>query len=333
MKLYMHNSTRLSRFWKDVFLCHILHLILACIPCNNVITNRKAGKHLKRKLMAGILGLFLAIRLFPAFAIFWGKQISLPLLDILERIGTCTSFVLLEWMLGAICTLLLLALLRRKLLKAISSLAIAGLLVYLAIWYPLYFLPRPTHAATPHQIAQLCSSLIDQLNASELSFPDADDLPAKFIRFPEWMNALNITGLCAFPTGEALITPELESVSRPFVAVHEYMHLQGYAGEGAANIAAWEECMAQGGVYADSARIWALRYGMGMLRRDAVDFYDAAMLRMNHETLQFYRQAGGAHSLVPHAKFLSKAYTALGIETALLDYEILASYLAAQYPK
>lgn len=286
---------------------------------------------MKRKLLAGMLGLFLTIRLLPAFSIFWAERISLPLLNILSGIGKRFPFALLEWAVGTACVLLLISLLRRRLLRTLFGLGTAVLLIYLVAWYPLYFLPQPVYASTPQEISRLCEALIDGLNAYEDEFPVPDDLPAKFIRFPEWMDALRISGLCSFPTGEALVSPSLEPVSQPFVAVHEAMHLRGVAGEGAANIAAWEECIRRGGAYTRSAQLWALRYGMGVLRRDAAALYEANMLRMRHVTLQHYREAGGAYTPVPPPAFLRSLYATLGIETAMQDYEILAPRLAAEY--
>jgi len=277
----------------------------------------------KRKLLAGMLGLFLAIRLLPAFSIFWAKNVSLPVLGGLAFMGNLFPFALLEWLIGAVCILLAFSLLRRKLLQAVCNISLAALVVCIAVWYPLYFLPQPVYTAGPQEISALCVSLIDELNAAETDFHLPEDLPAKFIRFPQWMEALDITGLCSFPTGEALITPELDAASVPFVAVHEAMHLRGHAGEGAANIAAWEECMALGGSYARSARIWALRYGMGILRQDAPALYDANLPRMHHETLQTYRESGGAYSPGEQGPFMKW----LGITQ---DYEILAHYLAAK---
>lgn len=276
-----------------------------------------------------MLGLFLMIRLIPAVSIFWAKRISLPLLGGLSAIGDSFPFALLEWMTGAVCILLAVSLLRKRLIRAICSIGLALVLGALAVWYPLYFLPQPVYTAGTQEISTLCTSLIDELNAGETGFRTPDDLPAKFIRFPAWMDMLRISGLCSFLTGEALITPELEPVSQPFVAVHERMHLRGFAGEGAANIAAWEECLFRGGAYAFSARIWALRYGMGVLRNSAPALYEENMLRMNHETLQFYRQAGGAYTPAPLPEFLRRLYAALGIEAPMQDYEILASCLAA----
>jgi len=145
------------------------------------------------------------------------------------------------------------------------------------------------------------------------------------------MDALNISGFCSFLTGEALVAPDLPPVSLPFVAVHEAMHLEGHAGEGAANIAAWERCMNLGGSYADSARIWALRYGMGLLRREAPELYDGCLARMNENVLQHYRISGGAYAPEAPRKLLLLFYRALNLGAQMQDYEILALYLAAEF--
>lgn len=287
------------------------------------------GKRVKRRLAAGLLGLFLTVRLVPAFSVFWANWVSMPALKGMAFIGSRFPFALLEWGFGAAGLLLIAAILCRRLWKTLAKLLMCTLALSLAVWYPLYFLPRPAYHAGPQQVSALCEALIDELNASIAEFQPPGALPAKFVRFPEWMNALEITGLCSFLTGEALISPELETISRPFVAVHERMHLNGYADEGAANIAAWEECISRGGAYAASARVWALRYGMGLLRRTDPALYERNLLRMNHAALQAYRAAGGAWSPAPPPVFLQRLYAALGIETTLRDYEILASYLAA----
>lgn len=293
------------------------------------ICNRR--KQVKRKRLAGMLGLFLMIRIFPAFSIFWSEHIALPALKILSGIGKHFLFALLEWAVGAACVMLLISFFRRRLLQTLFSLGTAVLFICLTVWYPLYFLPQPVYTSTPQEISTLCEALIDDLNAYEDEFLVPNDLPAKFIRFPKWMDMLRISGFCSFLTGEALVSPELETISQPFVAVHEYMHLQGFAGEGAANIAAWEECIRRGGTYARSAQVWALRYGMGILRRDATALYEANMLRMNHDALQIYREAGGAYLPVAPSAFLRRLYEVLGIETTLQDYEILAPRVAAKY--
>jgi len=285
----------------------------------------------KRKLLAGMLGLFLIFRLLPGVSIFWAGHVSGSLLAALAAASTSFPFALLEWMSGAGCVLLLGCVFLRKLRRVLCGMLLIMLMLSLSAWYPLYFRPQPAYAAKDVEIAVLCERLIDQLNASSGELLPPEDLPAKFIRFPQWMDALEISGLCSFLTGEALISPDLPPISQPFVAVHEWMHLRGYAGEGAANIAAWEECMLRGGAYAFSARIWALRYAMGFLRQNAPALYDSNLPHMNHGTLQFYREAGGAYTAAAQPVFLQRLYTFLGIENVMQDYEILAPYLAAKY--
>ena len=286
---------------------------------------------MKKKLLAGMLGLFLAIRLLPAFSISWAERISLPLLEQLAGMSSLFSFALLEWVWGAACIAMLISFFRRRLLKFLSDVILAVLLCCLVVWYPLYFQPQPDIATGNTAIARLCERLIDETNICENEFSLPADMPAKFIRFPQWMDTMGITGICSFLTGEALVTPLLDDISLPFVAVHENMHLQGHAGEGAANIAAWEECIALGGTYAASARIWALRYGMGILHENDHVLYESSLLRMNHKTLQAYREAGGAYTPVQLPEFLRRLLAFLGIETAVQDYETLAPYLAAEY--
>ena len=142
---------------------------------------------MKRKLLAGMLGLFLMIRLVPAVSIFWAERISLPLLGLLARMGGLFPFALLEWGLGGMSALLLTGLLQRKRLKFLSFAILAALLCCLAVWYPLYFRPQPVYTAGNEAISRLCERLIDEANAYEGAYTPPADLPAKFIRFPEWM--------------------------------------------------------------------------------------------------------------------------------------------------
>ena len=318
----------------------------------------------KRRILACGLIFFLLIRLLPDFAIFWGKWVSLPLLRLLKTIGDAFPFVLLECFAISVGLFLIWSIFRRKLLRRLTCLALGLMIAYLGIWYPLYFAAQPVYSATPAQLAALCKSLIDELNASEMDFPDIAALPAKTARFPGWMEALNISGFCSFFTGEAIVSPNLPLASLPFTAVHEQMHLQGIAGEGAANIAAWEACMELGGGYAVSAQLWALHYTTGKLRttdrslenihqnpdqsmtklRLSSDqsmfliqqtnrsLYNFCMQSMNSSTARAFHKAGGSYTPVSPPAVLHAVYRLLGIEGQVQDYEILAAYLAAGLP-
>ncbi|MBQ8507559.1 MAG: DUF3810 family protein [Clostridia bacterium] len=272
---------------------------------------------------ATALMLFLLVRLVPGFGGFWGERISLPLLRGLAKIGSSAPFSLLEWGALAAAGILLLSLLFRRFGKSLLCMLLALASAYLAIWYPLYFFAQPEYSASSQQVAAVCGELIGELNTVDADFAALPPLPAKFARFPGWMRELGITGICSFLTGEALVSPELPNASLPFVAVHERMHLEGVAGEGAANIAAWENCMARGGAFAASAKIWAVRYCMGMLRQADHALYERCMDQMNPRTLELYREAGGAYA----ASGQSGMEKLLGVRQ---DYEILAHYLAAE---
>lgn len=282
-----------------------------------------------RRWIAAALTLFLSLRLIPGFAGKWARWISQPALNALACMGDRLPFPLAEWLGIAVGILLALALFVRSLRRAAGGLLIALMIACLALWYPLYFVDCAAHSASTRQISASCAELIAQLNACAAEFELPDDLPAKPVRFPGWMRALDISGVCAFFTGEALYSPELHPAALPFVAVHERMHLEGHAGEGAANIAAWEACITRGGAYADSARLWALRYSMGLLEPAQRSAHVSAM---RPHTLERYRASGGAYISAPPA-WLSALQRFLGVGGAMSDYEILALYLAEGYSR
>ena len=284
-----------------------------------------------------------AVCLRPAFAASWAGAVSRPMLRALSRLTESLPFALLEWgllalmlaLFGAVCfrwgqrslhsALKLLA-------RQLTGIVLAAAVAFSALWLPLYHVSiRPACAATDAQLAASCEDLIRELNAAALDFSRAPaDLPAKVISFPFWMRAFEITGFFSFPTGEALVSPELPDCALPFVAVHERMHAYGYAGEGAANIAAWENCLARGGQYANSARVWALKYSMDALRDRDPAAYTECRQKMNESTTVCYRAiGGGTRSRAVHSGVQS-AFAALGVGEAASDYEILALYLASQ---
>ena len=283
----------------------------------------------KRRILAGGLILFLLLRLLPGFAGFWQEWISLPMLALFRKTGDRLPFVLLEWLGIAAGVFLLAGMVRRKLLRRLASILLCLLTAYLAVWYPLYLAPQNPYAAEAKQIAALCEAIIDELNAAAPDFPEPLDPPAKTARFPGWMRFCRVNGFCSFFTGEAIVSPELPAPVMPFIAVHERMHLEGIAGEGAANIAAWNACMDLGGAYAGSARLWALRYGMGILKRTDRSLYSVCMQRMDADTWRSFRASGGSYNPAEPSLIQRAFYRLLGIEVPAQDYEILAAYLAA----
>ena len=184
------------------------------------------------------------------------------MLGLLHRLTARVSFPILEPLaLGMI-------LLPRRRWAAI----LLGILM--ALWVPRYFIPVERYEV-PGDVEGLCIQLVEALNQAPLAFDEPFDtageaagLPwarVKPSRYPEWMRALGLAGLFCPWTGEAVVDAGASPGYLPFTCVHELMHLKGIADEGAANIEAYKACMDYGGMYADSARLWALRYGLGHL--------------------------------------------------------------------
>ena len=214
------------------------------------------------------------MRILPILVRLWQRSLALPLLEGLHRLTAVFPIPLLELMLPAA---LASGLLRKRLLPLLAG----ALGVYLLLWYPAYFAAPAPSPASARDAEPLCLCLVDALNASPLAFEsplpsagDAAGMPwarVKAAGRPGWMRALGIAGLFSPWTGEALVDADAPPGYLPFTCVHELMHLRGIADEGAANIAAWQACLSYGGMYADSARLWALRYAMARLSPAARD--------------------------------------------------------------
>ena len=303
---------------------------------------------MRRLLRAALLALPPAlicalVRLLPDFAARWSAWVARPILQRIALIGTRLPFSLMEWgllaLILALCIGFILRLYRRgvmhaivHLLRRICTLLMALVWLLATLWYPLYFAEEATRiTATPAQLAASCRVLIDDLSISSLDFSvPPEDLPAKQAAFPFWMDALNLAGFASFLTGEALISPELEVAAVPFVAVHEFMHTLGHADEGAANLAAWEECLRRGGVYADSARLWALKDSLALLRRADHAAWSIIRAELPTEIDVLLTQLGG--ETAPPGDGALAVLAPLGLAESVQSYEILALYLAAQMP-
>ena len=116
----------------------------------------------------------------------------------------------------------------------------------------------------------------------------------------------------------------------PFVAVHEFMHTLGHADEGQTNLAAWEECLRRGGVYAHSARLWALKDSLALLRRADFDAWWILRGELPTEIDVLLTQLGG--ETAPPGEAALALLRLLGLAEHAQSYEILALYLAAQMP-
>lgn len=262
-------------------------------------------------LLAAVPGLFLLIcRLYPAAARAALEGFSAPVMARLHRLTALIPFPVAEPLALALAVLLTsstIAALRNRRRPRFAARALLVLLALLAVlWGPALCLPEePVVAPGGEQLAWLCGDLIDRLNASPLAFPDPAEAlslapavagrPArsvKAVRWPEWMEACRIWGLFVPLTGEALVDVEAPAPLLPFTAVHELTHLSGIADEGAANVAAWDLCMAVGGPFADSARLWALRYAMGQLHHSDPAAWSAVQNKMKAALLRTFLDCG-----------------------------------------
>ena len=287
--------------------------------------------------------LCMAVRLLPMFAEHWSAWVARPMLQTIALIGGRLPFPLMEWgvlaLLVALCIGFIYRLCRRGVLhaavctlKRICLLLMALVWLLAALWYPLYFAEAPLRiTVTSAQLAASCRTLIDDLNADSLDFSEVpDDLPAKYAAFPGWMQVLNLAGFASFLTGEALISPELPNAAVPFVAVHESMHTLGHADEGRTNLAAWAECLRRGGVYADSARLWALKYSLALLRRVDSGAWSSIRSELPPQLDRLISQLGG--ETAPPGDGALAVLAPLGLAESVQNYEILALYLAAEMP-
>ena len=284
-----------------------------------------------------------AVRLLPDFAARWSDCVAQPILRTISSVGGKLLFSLMEWGALALLTMLCAVFIHRLCwngilhavvctLKRVCMLLLALVWLTAALWYPLYFAEAPLRiSVTPAQLAASCRALIDELAAAPLDFTVLpEDLPAKQPAFPFWMDALNLAGFASFLTGEALISPELDGAAVPFVAVHEFRHTLGHADEGQTNLAAWEECLRRGGVYADSARLWALKDSLSLLRRADYAAWSVIRAELPTEIDVLLTQLGG--ETAPPGDGALAVLAPLGLAEHAQSYEILALYLAAQMP-
>ena len=241
-------------------------------------------------------------------AVWWRDWVVVPILNLLSGASALLSFSCAEWVLPALfCALL--ALCKRRAARALLCLCLVPVL----LWCSLFFCAAeaPVSSADAQPLEAMCAALVDRLNARPLAFSGStsDDSRVKTANFPFWMRLMNISGIFIPVTGEILISPDAAPAALPFTIVHEKMHLRGIADEGEANIAAFRECRAAGGEAADSADLWALGYGLRILKRK-----DAAAFARIDAQMQ------------PH---LRRALRFFDVNAAPSDYENLSSYLAA----
>lgn len=311
-------------------------------------THRRCGT----VILAGMLLLFAAACLASrGFSDWMLRRASRPAMLRLHRLTARVPFPLTEPLTFGIAALalgsLIAAILRavrmreatalRRWLRGLARTALLLVGALAILWLPACGATPPDLPPEPdaEQLSWLCGELIDALNGGLSPFPapadslreapsvaEHPDCAVKAARYPEWMRAASISGLYAPLTGEALVDAAAPAPLIPFTTVHELAHLSGVADEGAANIAAWEHCMAAGGAFADSARLWALRYAMGLLHEADADAWQAARGKMKDPLAQVFSDIGGeiitARRAFPGAAFLARVRG---------DYADLVGYL------
>ena len=278
--------------------------------------------------------------LSPGLARWVLESLSVPGMALLHRLTAPASFPVAEPLAMVLLLLAPAGLIHARTagslapLKRLAAALLSLLGVFMLLWTPALSVPVPDFPApNAGQLCRVCARLVEQLNASHLAFP-ADALaraplvagePARAVkaaRLPGWMALARVWGIFIPLTGEAIVDPAEPAPLVPFTAVHELMHLSGIADEGAANVAAWERCMAAGGPFADSARLWALRYAMGQLHHADPAAWRKMRAKMEGATLRAFLDCGGEAELTPRRLFLAR-----GSYAALTGY--LAGYAGA----
>lgn len=304
-----------------------------------------------------------ACRFLPGVAKWWMDAAALPASERLSRLSAHAPFPLLE--VAALAAALVMALgLARALWRCARSrclrplgrfgrvatgMALALLAGYALMWYPAYFTASAdVPAATDAQVAALCEALIERLNGAALSFPTVEGalreaeraacfaggeaVPAgavKAARYPEWMRALGAAGLYSPWTAEAIVDGGASPAALIFTGCHELMHLKGIADEGWANIAAWTACRRAGGVAAESADLWALRYAMSALRAADGAAWRACAAQMDDRLFEVFDGMNGFAGLVRREPGAVAAMA--GIGGASVRYDALVGWLAGGF--
>ena len=306
-------------------------------------------------LAGGILVFSLLVmllsRISGAFADFWLKWGMGPALQTLSRLSGSAPFSLAEPLPLIAAVLLLVTLLRRKGTCLLLALIFAG---YALLWYPAYFAPSAQGMAVEStadagKLESVCRELIDALNADAFAMPQnleeralsavsrLENLPflpasaPKGARYPEWMEALHLAGIFAPWTAEALFNPLEAEAGRLFTACHELMHLSGIADEGQANILAYEACLLEGGAFAYSARLWALKYCLQKLRElDAARYWETAGILQGEARTHFAAMGGFLRDSQEH-RGISNAFSRFfGLSAFTSSYAALADYLCME---
>lgn len=243
---------------------------------------------------AGLV-LTLAFTLSSALSGWFSSHISLPLGSLLARAASAVPFPLGEILLiagvPAIALSILWSAIRWKAPRGAAFALSLVFLLYAVLWAPQCHVPAMAAesssdaarlAQLSRTLARQAESLRDMAMAEQESsgtvLKEARDAVAslnlsgqplaapKFSRYPEILRALNIAGVYAPWTGEAIVSPDEPSFTLPFLAAHELAHAAGVAREDEANYVAYRACMTGSARFQYAATIYAFRYAMDALR-------------------------------------------------------------------
>lgn len=302
-------------------------------------------------------GFMLLCRTLPGFAAHWVRLILRPFGLLLSHFSSTVPFPVAELIAAPAVALVVSGLficIRRPALLKQYSVRITGIItaffcIFLFFWFPAYpASPSEVQTASAEDLNALCFTLIQRLNAADLRFSGYDSALAearaavagftgtnipenavKVARYPEWMDALGVSGLYAFWTGEAIVHPRLVPAARIFTAAHELMHGQGIADEGRTNILAYEACRARGGEAAASADLWALKYAMRRLRTHSEDLWRERTVQMDYALVEVFASINGFTSEADASPgWLRRLSGLAGTVRPLSDYDALADHLS-----
>ncbi len=251
-------------------------------------------------LAMSVWALALACALLPQAWL--AKQVSLPLMRLTSSLCALAPFPVAEVLIitGAAALVLTLAL---SIVRAVQKrggyplvtwlvnlTACAGALVLILTlgWTPIARTNSYPEASLGHSqedLSNLCAQLTVKANALRSFLPDTltydvSSIPesaqaawgcgelVKFARYPEWMDAMGIAGICFPLTGETILNPHEALLTLPFAACHETAHQLGYGREDEASYAAYRACLRGDTFFRYSGTMYALYYAMDALRSE-----------------------------------------------------------------
>jgi hypothetical protein len=242
---------------------------------------------------AGLM-LTLAFTLSSELSRWFSSHISLPLSSLLARAASVVPFPVGEILLLAgapmIALWILWSVIRWKAPRGAAFALSLVFLLYAVLWVPQCHVPAMAAESSnaerltqlsqtlAHQAESLRETAMAEAESGQKVLSEARDAVAslnlsgqplaapKFARYPEILRALEIAGVYAPWTGEAIVSPDEPAFTLPFLAAHELAHASGFAREDEANYVAYRACMTGSARFRYAATIYAFRYAMDALK-------------------------------------------------------------------